>query len=339
MGAPANPIGVGVVGLGVGEQHARGFAADGRTRVTWLHDFDPGKAAALARDIGQGAAADSYGRMLEDPETSVVSIASYDHLHYEQVRAALAAGKRVFVEKPLCRTMAELADLVAAWQAAGRPCLASNLVLREAQVYRWLGDAVRAGRLGRVYAIDGDYLYGRLAKITEGWRRDVPDYSVMEGGGVHLVDLMMGLAGERPVRVASHGNRLATAGTAFRYDDFMAATFTFPSGLIGRITANFACVHRHHHVLRVFGTEATFILDDRGPRLHASRDEDREAEALDLATLPAGKAVLIPAFIDALASGADTRAMAGREFDLISAIAASDRALAEGRELDIEYLT
>jgi len=339
MNDPTSPLGVGVVGLGVGEQHARGFAADGRTRLNWLHDFESEKAAELARAIGQGDVAETYEQLLDDAATPVVSIASYDHLHYEQVLAALGAGKHVFVEKPLCRTLEELSALVAAWQAAGRPCLASNLVLREADVYRWLREAIDEGRLGRVYAIDGDYLYGRLTKITEGWRKDVPDYSVMEGGGVHLIDLMMTLARERPARVATHGNRLTTEGTDFRYDDFMAATFTFPSGLIGRITANFACVHRHHHVLRVFGTEATFIYDDQGPRLHESRNEAKVAEMLDLKTLPDGKAVLIPAFIDAIMDGDDALPMAGREFDLISAIAASDRALAEGRELEIEYLT
>ncbi len=334
-----SPIGVGVVGLGVGEQHARGFIADPRARLTWLHDFDCDKAGELARELGQGRVAENFDQLLDDTDTSIVSIASYDHLHFDQVMAAFAAGKHVFVEKPLCRTMDELRELVAAWNAASRPCLGSNLVLREAEVYRWLNEVIRAGRLGRIYAIDGDYLYGRLSKITEGWRKDVPDYSVMEGGGVHLIDLMIDLAGERPVRVVTHGNRIGTRDTKFGYDDFMAATFSFPSGLIGRITANFACVHRHHHVLRVFGTEATFIYDDQGPRLHESRDEAKAATPLDLATLPDGKAVLIPAFINAIATDADTSPLATREFDLISALAASDRALAEGTEQEIEYLT
>ena len=43
----------------------------------------------------------------------------------------------------------------------------------------------------------------------------------------------------------------------------------FPSGVIGGMTANFACVHRHQHVIRVFGTAATVISDDRGVRMHA----------------------------------------------------------------------
>src|SRR5262249_60336434 len=133
----------------------------------------------------------------------------------------------------------------------------------------------------------GDYRYGRVHKITEGWRRDVEDYSVLLGGGVHLVDLMLWLTGERPARVTAAGNRIATEGTAFRYLDFAAATYEFRSGLVGRITANFGCVHRHQHVVRLFGTLATALVDDEGPRLHTSRDPSVPARRLDLAPVPA----------------------------------------------------
>src|SRR6185503_7475057 len=103
----------------------------------------------------------------------------------------------------------------------------------------------------------------------------VPDYSVMAGGGVHLVDLMLWLTGQQPTTVSAVGNRIATANSRFAYDDFVTATYAFPSGLVGRITANFGCVHRHQHVVRVFGTKGTFIHDDAGARLHWTRDEAR----------------------------------------------------------------
>ena len=150
--------------------------------------------------------------------------------------------------------------------------LASNLVLRAAPLYRFAREQASAGSLGKLYAFDGDYLYGRLHKVTDGWRGKVDNYSVMLGGGVHLVDLMLWIAGELPSRVVATGNRISTANTAFRYEDFVAATFEFPSGLVGRITANFGSVHAHQHVVRLFGTEATLIYDDAGARLHRSRD-------------------------------------------------------------------
>ena len=53
------------------------------------------------------------------------------------------------------------------------------------------------GVFGRIYAFEGDYLYGRMFKITNGWRRNIPDYSVMTGGGIHLIDLFLWLTGEK----------------------------------------------------------------------------------------------------------------------------------------------
>ncbi len=333
----ADTLGVAVIGLGVGEQHAHAFAQDPRCIVKWLIDQDEDKAKDVRKRVGVGEIATSLDSALNDPDVQIISIASFDHMHADQVLACLDANRHVFVEKPLCRTDNELSDIMATWDEAERPHLASNLVLRDAELYRWLGDEIASGRMGKVYAIDGDYLYGRMHKITEGWRKDVPDYSVIEGGGIHLLDLMLSLTGERPDTVACQGNNIASKGTDFHYNDFMAATYTFPSGIIGRLTANFACVHRHHHVLRVFGTEATFIYDDAGPRIHRTRDEDKVAEPLALNPLAASKGALIPAFIDAILLNKDSAPAAKREFDLIRAIIATDKSHTSKSTEEIEY--
>jgi len=331
-------LGVAVVGLGVGEQHALAYAAHSGCDLRWLFDASVDTAEAVRARVGTGAIASSFDTLCADPDVSIISIASYDDDHFDQVVKALHAGKHVFVEKPLCRTGAELEAVRQAWHAGGKPHLASNLVLRAAPLYLWLKAQVESGAFGDIYAIDGDYLYGRLTKITEGWRKDVDDYSVMEGGGIHLIDLMMLVAGERPNRVHTVGNRIATAGSDFQYDDFQAATFTFPSGLVGRISANFSCVHRHHHVLRVFGTKASFIYDDAGARLHTTRDEGTRAVAISEPPLPRGKGVLIPAFVEAIQCGADSTFGARREFDLVSVCAQSDQSHAERCELEIRTL-
>jgi predicted dehydrogenase len=326
---------VGVVGLGVGEQHARAYARLPGCELRAVADLDEGRARALAAELGARAAT-RFDELLDDPELDLLSIASYDDHHFEQVVAALQAGKHVFVEKPLCRTVAEAREVKHALRGSGTK-MSSNLVLRSAPFYGWLHDEARSGRLGRLYAFDGDYLYGRLHKITDGWRREVDHYSVVLGGGIHLVDLMIWIVGDRPATVSAAGNRISTQQTSFRYDDFVAATFVFSSGLVGRITANFAGVHAHQHVVRVFGTEATVLYDDAGPRLHASRDPAVAPEPVELAALPATKGELIPAFVQAILGGRDPVPSAQHELDVISVCAATDRALAEGGTVDIEY--
>lgn len=333
--ASARPFGVGIVGLGVGEAHARAYAALPACEVRWLYDRDPVRGAVLADALGCGRPAASFEQIVDDPLVDLVSIASYDDAHFGQVVAALEHGKHVFVEKPMCRTLGELKIVKEAMRRSARR-LGSNLILRAAPLYRWLKGAIEAGELGEVYAIDGDYLYGRLHKITDGWRKDVADYSVMQGGGVHLVDLLLWLTGQRPVRVSAAGNAVATRGTAFRYRDFIAATFEFPSGLVGRVTANFGCVHRHQHVLRVFGTRATFIHDDSGARLHESREPSVSARRLDLHALAASKGDLIPGFVGDILAGA-APADADLDFDVLAACAAADRAADAGTVMEVTY--
>lgn len=331
------PLNVAVVGLGVGEQHAHAVLRDGRAALRYVSDLDAQKAESFCRIHGGGAARVApYNDIITDRETDIVSIASYDDAHFMQVMTAMGEGKHVFVEKPLCQTDDELTKIHALWSQK-KTALASNLILRSAALYRWLKDYIAAGNMGDIYAFDGDYLYGRLHKITEGWRADVDNYSVMEGGGIHIIDLMMHLTGQKPNAVTAQANKIASRDTAFRFPDFHAATFTFDSGMIGRITANFGCVHRHHHIIRIFGTKETFVYDDMGPRLHRTRDPAARGEMLPYNPLPENKGMLIPGFIDTVISG-DVAAAARTEFDLMSAVLAADSALHTKTQEKIRYL-
>lgn len=334
MSAKIATLGAAVIGLGVGEAHARTLAADPRCRLVAVCDKDEEKARRAGAALG-GAAARSFEEILADPSIGLVSIASFDEDHYAQALAALEAGKHCFVEKPLCRSAAELKALSAARAARGLH-LRSNLVLRGAPLWRRVLGMIESGELGEIYAFDGDYLYGRLEKIASGWRSETPDYSVMQGGGVHLVDLMLAVARERPVSASASSSRIAAKGTAFRYDDFSAAEWRFPSGLVGRVTANFGCVHRHQHAVRVFGTKGTFLYDDMGARLHLSRDPAAAPVRLDDAPKPADKGVLLPDFVTAVVSGADPAPAARREFDLIAACLAADAARGLDRRVALE---
>lgn len=338
------PLGVAVVGLGIGEQHARMYATLPSCKVKLLIDLDGARAENLAAEFQGSDAASDFDDALSRDDIDVISIASYDEAHFDQVMRALSAGKHVFVEKPLCRTADELAQIRSALDANASLHLASNMVLRGADLYRWLREEISTGAFGEIYAFDGDYLYGRLHKITEGWRHETDDYSVMLGGGIHMIDLMLWLTGQRPESVQAVGNRICTRDTAFKYDDFTAATMTFRSGMVGRITANFGCVHRHQHVVRVFGTRKTFVLDDAGPRLMTARDPAKPGfsvapvEPINLAAKPAHKGVLIPAFIEGIVLNKrpDTVDLSA-SFDAIAIAAACDRAVESSSPVQLTY--
>jgi predicted dehydrogenase len=330
---------VGVVGLGVGEQHAIAYARHAAVRRVQLCDHDAERASAVASRVQGSEVVANFESLLRDPAVDAISIASFDDAHFGQVVAALAAGKHVFVEKPLCRTVEELAEIKRLWNAAnGRLQLGSNLILRTAPLYVWLRAAVAQGEFGEVYAFDGDYLYGRLHKVTEGWRRNVDDYSVMQGGGIHLIDLLLWISRQRPQSVTAAGNRVCSRDSGFRYNDFCAATLRFESGMVARVTANYGCVHRHHHVMRVFGTRRTLIYDDAGARMHYTRDPACSAISVAHAPLPAAKGDLIPGFIAAILGEVAERSDAQEIFDGVSVAIACDRAAASGQVENVEYV-
>lgn len=332
-----SPLRAAVLGLGVGEAHADALAAHPGCELVAVCDLDAEKLErAAARFPGIRLTSDATA-LLDDPDIDLVSIATYDDVHFAQTVRALERRKHVFVEKPLCRSLDELREIRSAWDHS-RTAVGSNLVLRAAPLYRWIRDAREAGRLGRLYAFDGDYLYGRLEKITAGWRTNVDRYSVMQGGGIHLVDLMLWIVGERPDSVFAAGGRIATEGTPFRYDDMVAATYRFESGVVGRITANFGCVHPHQHVVRVFGTSATVVYDDRGALLRTSRDPADPGQPLDLAPEPDRRGALLPEFVDRILAGADGEAALQRELDTVSVCLAADRAVETGAEAEVTYV-
>ena len=258
-----------IAGLGVGEQHARAWAACRGAQLAGVCDHKEKKARQVARILRTQVFRD-WRRILSCPEVDAVSIATYDNDHGRQVRQAVEAGKHVFVEKPLCRSAEDLKRIQQAWHQ--RPsALMANLVLRTAPLYCRIRQLIETGKLGKIYFMEGDYLYGRIHKITGGWRSRDEKYSVMAGGGVHLLDLILAFAREKPASVSAVGNRICTRGTSFRQRDFVSATFQFPSGLVARVTANFGCMHRHQHTLRIFGTRGTILVDDVGARWHRSR--------------------------------------------------------------------
>ena len=91
-------------------------------------------------------------------------------------------------------------------------------------------------------------------------------------------------------------------------------------------------------VMRIFGTETTFLYDDQGPRLHRSRDPAVAEGKIDVSPLPANKGDLIPAFVAAIIEDADDRSETQSFLDGISVCIAADLAAVSGNKERIEYV-
>ena len=119
-----------------------------------------------------------------------VVIATPSALHAEQSIRALERGAAVFCQKPLGRTAAEARAVVDAARAADR-LLGVDLSYRFTEGMRRIREIVRAGELGRVYAVD--LVFHNAYGPDKPWFYD----PALAGGGcvmdlgVHLVDLAL----------------------------------------------------------------------------------------------------------------------------------------------------
>jgi len=337
----AEPLRVGVIGLGVGEQHARAFAAHPDCRLVALCDLSETKLAQVAAHFPHVRRYVHASDLIEDPQVDVVAIASNDDHHAAQITHALGIGKHVFAEKPVCLAEAQLRDIIAAWRRAKGARLTTNTVLRRSPRFRWLKDAITAGTLGKVYCIEADYVYGRLSKLTSGWRAEIPDYSVMLGGGIHMVDLALWLADSRPTEVTAYGSALGSTGTAFRGTDLVLALVRFENGVLAKIGANFASMYPHYHRFVVHGTQATFenlpAAISPSARLWQGRDGGPPPEEVAAPYPAVNKGALVPAFINAIRSGSAADVSEAEVFTGVATCLAIDRSVSEGGPVAIRY--
>ena len=113
MGA-APKIGLAVVGLGYwGPNLLRNAWEVQGARVTALCDLDPRSLELHARRYPSVRTTTSYDDVLADPEVGGVLISTPVGTHHGMARAALEAGKHVFVEKPMAQTTEQCEDLMA----------------------------------------------------------------------------------------------------------------------------------------------------------------------------------------------------------------------------------
>ena len=320
-----------VIGLGVGEQHIAGYRAHPDCEVVALCDTDPKRCAKMgARYPGVQVTQDPFA-LLARPDIEVVSIASPDDAHYEQIIAALDRGKHLFVEKPLCLHPEELAEIRRRLQENPGIALSSNLILRASPRFLDLRRRIREGDLGDLYCLEADYNYGRIHKIISGWRGRIPEYSVMLGGGVHVVDLLLWLTGKRVLEVAAFGNNICTRGTSFRSADAVLAILRFEDQSMAKVSANFGCVFPHFHRLLAYGTQATFENAMDCARIWRSRDPDAVPERVDTEYPGAAKGAFIPGFVEKILRGTPAAVTEDDVMRTMEVCFAIDRAVATGQ--------
>jgi predicted dehydrogenase/threonine dehydrogenase-like Zn-dependent dehydrogenase len=212
-------------------------------------------------------------QVINDPAINTVVIATRHNLHARQVLAAVAAGKHVFCEKPLCLKEEELANIVRACVNDAR----QNRILvgfnrRFAPMALQLKSFVQAIHepLAMHYRVNAGYI------SPDHWLND-PEVGGgrLLGEACHFIDFLAFLAGSEPVEVETRD----LASTGQYSGDNLVITLRFAGGSHGTISylANGDKSFSKERV-EVFGGASVAVLEDfrrlelvRGGRKQVSR--------------------------------------------------------------------
>ncbi len=196
---PVTEIGAAVVGTGfIGVVHVEALRRLG-VQIHGVVGSSSERAAARSHELGLPPAYPTFQAMLDDPRVEVVHITSPNHVHHEQAKAALEAGKHVVCEKPLAITSEESAELVQLAQASGH-VHAVNFNIRFYPVLQHVRGLIEEDGLGEVRLVSGHYLQDWLLLDTDwNWRLEPElggELRAVADIGSHWMDLTSFLTGK-----------------------------------------------------------------------------------------------------------------------------------------------
>ena len=182
----------------------------------------------IADKFGFTYAATDYREILQDAAVDRVLITTRHNSHAALVVEALAAGKHVLVEKPLCLTAEELGRIAAAYDGSRLLMVGFN------RRFAPLAQKVKAMLTGRVTPLIMTYRVNAGFIPEDHWVHDLE-----VGGGrllgevCHFIDFLHYMTGSEAVSVQV--STITGECGKYRHDDNLAITLTFRDGSVGTI--------------------------------------------------------------------------------------------------------
>lgn len=330
-------LNVGIIGLGVGEKHIDGFEKNNKCKVVSICDHDPRKLKEVSNRNPSKKCFLNSDQLINDPKIDIISIATYDDSHSKLIEKSVNNGKHVFVEKPLCLKKSEYENICNLLFKNPEVKLSSNLILRKSQRFIELRKKIKRGDLGNIYYMEGDYDYGRINKILNGWRGEISNYSVMHGGGIHLIDLISWLIGKKVEEVFAYGTKIATHNSKFKSNDTIVALLKFEDGILAKISANFPSVTPHFHRLLVYGTNGTFQQTHGSCIFMNTRNPEVIPEKI-IDPYPAiHKGDLIPSFVNSIIQSSKADISKQEVCDVMAISLAIEESIKTGSKIVVKY--
>jgi predicted dehydrogenase len=270
-------IRVAVIGAGHwGPNLIRNFHDDPRSEVTWVVDRDDARLREVRDRFADVGTSLDPADAIHDARVDAVVVATPTVTHYELVKAALAAGKHVLVEKPIATEARHAEELSTLARQAGRVLMVGHVFLYNAavrEVKRYLDD----GELGNVYYVS--FVRTNLGPI----RMDVNAAWDLASHDIAIGNYWFGA---EPESATAYGGAWINAGI----EDAVFATLRYPNGILAHLHASWLHPRKARDVTVV------------GDRRMLTFDDLNYTEPLRLYDKQVTDTRTAPAFIDTFAS-------------------------------------
>lgn len=243
-------IGVGVIGYGRwGPNPARNLASLDDVRIVAVCDHHRERLDRAAHDFPGVQTSRDHRDLLADPTVDAVVVATPSASHFDLAMQALAAGKHVWVEKPIAETVAQALRLADEADRRARVLVVDHTLVYGAGVRR-LAELIDAGDLGRLLHLDA-------TRTNLGRFQDV---NVIADLGVHDFAILDHLVKARPLAVAATG-RAHFAGAP---EDAATVWLTYPGGTTAQVSLSWIAPVRSRRLM-VTGSRRMAVHDELEP--------------------------------------------------------------------------
>ncbi|HEY8915019.1 MAG TPA: Gfo/Idh/MocA family oxidoreductase [Chitinophaga sp.] len=310
--APSDRLNVAAIGInGMGWADLTAMLKNPAAQCVALCDVDKNvldkRAAELAQKGIKVKTYSDYRKLLESKDIDAVIIGTPDHWHALQMTEACAAGKDVYVEKPIGNSIAECNAMVAAQERHQRAVQVGQWQ-RSQQHFKDAIDFVYSGKLGQV----------RLVKAWAymGWMKSIPkkpdgtppagvdydmwlgpalkrpfnpnrfhfnfrwywDYAggLMTDWGVHLLDYaFLGMKAQRPKSIMAAGGKFAYPDDAAETPDTLTTVYEFDGFNIQweHAIGMDGGPYGRDHSIAFIGNNGTLVLDRGGWEVIPEKDK------------------------------------------------------------------
>lgn len=239
---------VAVVGVGGwGKNLARNYYQIPDCTLKYICDLDRKKLDVFRLQLPGTNLTTSFADLLGDPNLQAIVVATPAPSHYSLCKAALQAGKDVYVEKPFVLAVEEAEDLIELAEARGRILMVGHL-LEYHPVMTKLRQMIVSGELGQIY-----YIYNQ--RVNLGVVRG--DENALWSFAPHDISSILYLLGKEPSDVTARGQCYLQRGI----EDVVFVTLNFNGTSMAHIHVSWLDPHKIRKVT-VVGSKKMAVFDD-----------------------------------------------------------------------------